>query len=268
MRLSTPCVRKLRGKGTRHHGRLLRRNLLRARRPESQHVRCDAFSGKNTGFLGYVQNANIHFYNSSDRVHSTAAEFDVSGIEKLPKVGVLYSTVGTDAELIDAMLGLGVKGNVLCSGGAGGTSQAIADKLGEASGASVPVISCSRIAGGLIDVYNARDAIQLSSHAEAGRPPLRTLYDLVKINRKSGIDSHRDGFLERIHHRRRVLGESGDHRPAHRGVDDPVLPHTGLAIEVLLGANTPRPSFHAKDVRFYPLKIVYDRVFYNNRLPH
>lgn len=92
MRLSTPCVRKLRGKGTRHHGRLLRRNLLRARRPESQHVRCDAFSGKNTGFLGYIQNANIHFYNSSDRVHSTAAEFDVSGIEKLPKVGVLYST--------------------------------------------------------------------------------------------------------------------------------------------------------------------------------
>ena len=185
-----------------------------------------------------------------------------------PKSACSTPPVGTDAELIDAMLGLGVKGNVLCSGGAGGTSQAIADKLGEASGASVPVISCSRIAGGLIDVYNARDAIQLSSHAEADRAPLRALYNLVEINCKLGIDSHRDGFLERIHHRRRVLGESGDHRPAHRGVDDPVLPHTGLAIEVLLGANTPRPSFHAKDVSFYPLKIVYDRVFYNNRLPH
>lgn len=120
------------------------------------------------GVVGYIQDANIHFYNSSDRVHSTAAEFDVSGIEKLPKVSVLYSNVGADAELIDAMLDLGVRGIVLCGSGAGGTSQAIADKLGEASGASVPVISCSRIAGGLIDVYNARDTIQLSPHTEAG----------------------------------------------------------------------------------------------------
>ena len=115
--------------------------------------RCDAFNSKDMGFLGYIQDANVHFYNSSDRAHSTATEFDVSGIDELPKVGVLYSNVGADAELVDAMLGLGVKGIVLCGSGAGGTSQAIADKLGEASDAGVPVISCSRIANGLIDAY-------------------------------------------------------------------------------------------------------------------
>ena len=115
--------------------------------------RCDAFNGKDMGFLGYIQDANIRFYNSSDRAHSTATEFDVSGIDELPKVGVLYSNVGADAELVDAMLNLGVKGIILCGSGAGGTSQAIADKLGGASDAGVPVISCSRIANGLIDAY-------------------------------------------------------------------------------------------------------------------
>ena len=82
--------------------------------------RCDAFNSKDMGFLGYIQDANVHFYNSSDRAHSTATEFDVSGIDELPKVGVLYSNVGADAELVDAMLGLGVKGIVLCGSGAGG----------------------------------------------------------------------------------------------------------------------------------------------------
>src|SRR4030095_5385070 len=55
--------------------------------------RVETFRAPELGFLGYVDADKVSFYRASTRRHTANSEFDVSAIQELPKVDILYSYI-------------------------------------------------------------------------------------------------------------------------------------------------------------------------------
>ena len=78
--------------------------------------------------------------------HTLASEFDVSGLQTLPKVSVLYFSVDADPELL-RYAAEHSDGLVIAGAGAGEFSKAWIDIISELQ---IPVVISSRIDDGLI----------------------------------------------------------------------------------------------------------------------
>ena len=59
-----------------------------------------AISAGETGSVGIVRDGLVFLYESPSRRHTTESEFDVSGLDTLPKVTILYFAVDADPELL------------------------------------------------------------------------------------------------------------------------------------------------------------------------
>jgi L-asparaginase/Glu-tRNA(Gln) amidotransferase subunit D len=61
----------------------------------------DNYQSRDLGLLGYVGD-EVVFYRTSLRKHKSGSEFDVSQLDALPKVYVIYSYMDADGVLVDA----------------------------------------------------------------------------------------------------------------------------------------------------------------------
>jgi L-asparaginase len=84
--------------------------------------RVEALRTPELGFLGYVDEDQVTFYRTSTKRHTLNSEFDLGGINELPKVDILYSYVEPNTAVIHALVGSGVRGIVFAGTGAGGIS--------------------------------------------------------------------------------------------------------------------------------------------------
>lgn len=64
--------------------------------------RTDTWDSGDLGNLGLIDSDRIAFYRQSLRRHTTSSEFDVSSLEELPVVPVIYSYIGADGVLVRA----------------------------------------------------------------------------------------------------------------------------------------------------------------------
>ena len=64
--------------------------------------RMETIESGDLGNLGYVDDFGVEFYRTPLRKHTKAAEFDISKIEKLPRVDIIYSYAGADGDLLQA----------------------------------------------------------------------------------------------------------------------------------------------------------------------
>src|SRR5215469_1909394 len=70
----------------------------------------DTFRTPELGFLGYMQGNKPHFYRQSTRRHTVDSEFDVSGLDVLPQVDIVYGYANMNRVAIDAFVAAGAKG--------------------------------------------------------------------------------------------------------------------------------------------------------------
>jgi L-asparaginase type II len=77
------------------------------------------FRTRDLGLLGYIDPDKIEYYRTPHRRHTVNSEFSVIGVQSLPYVEVAYIHAGTRPGLADALVGLGAKGIVIASVGAG-----------------------------------------------------------------------------------------------------------------------------------------------------
>jgi L-asparaginase len=70
----------------------------------------DTFRTPDLGMLGYMQDNKPHFCRESTRPNTTDTEFDVSGLDSLPKVDIAYGNYNSIA--LDAFVKAGAKGIV------------------------------------------------------------------------------------------------------------------------------------------------------------
>src|SRR6478672_2423069 len=70
----------------------------------------DTFRSWELGFLGYMQDNQPHFYRQSTRRHTADTEFDVSKLDTLPAVDIVYGYANMNRTAIDAFVAAGDKG--------------------------------------------------------------------------------------------------------------------------------------------------------------
>src|SRR5881296_1905447 len=69
----------------------------------------DTFRSWELGFLGYMQDNKPYFYRVSTRKHTADTEFDVSKLESLPQVDIVYGYASMNRVAIDAFVAAGDK---------------------------------------------------------------------------------------------------------------------------------------------------------------
>ncbi len=105
-----------------------------------------AIAAGETGSIGIVRDNAVYMYEHPSRRHTTNSEFDVSGLETLPKVSILYFSVDADPALL-AFAAEHSDGLVIAGAGAGEFSEKWIEII---SGLTIPVVISSRIDDGMI----------------------------------------------------------------------------------------------------------------------
>jgi L-asparaginase len=108
------------------------------------------FRTRDLGLLGYIDPDKIEFYRTPHRRHTVKSEFSLEGVQSIPYVDVLYIHTGTRPGLAQALVGLGAKGIVIASVGAGSPGN-LDKEIGEIlKNRSAVVVQSSRVGEGRI----------------------------------------------------------------------------------------------------------------------
>ncbi len=102
------------------------------------------------GLVGTAAYGNNDFYNNPPWTHTSASEFDVSGVTALPRVDIVYAYVDMPPDAIDAAVANGAKGIVIAGVGNGNMNKASVDAAARAVQAGVAVVRSSRVATGSV----------------------------------------------------------------------------------------------------------------------
>lgn len=108
----------------------------------------ETFQGANFGTMGYIFNSKVHFANTPDTPHTKDTPFDVSKLEKLPKVGIVYNYSNVPAEPLKALLDAGYEGIVSAGVGNGNIHKNLFPLLEKAAKDGVAVVRSSRVPTG------------------------------------------------------------------------------------------------------------------------
>jgi L-asparaginase len=113
--------------------------------------RVQTFSGRDLGPLGYADaDGRVVFSHRPEKKHTLQTEFDVFGLDSLPRVDVVVSYVGADGALIDAAVGAGAQGIVSAGTGAGRPTPREDEALDRAVARGVLVCQSSRVGSGRV----------------------------------------------------------------------------------------------------------------------
>ncbi|WP_233114922.1 L-asparaginase 2 [Aggregatibacter actinomycetemcomitans] len=112
------------------------------------------FVAPNFGPLGYIHNSKVDYERSPESKHTTNTPFDVSKLDALPKVGIVYAYSNMPTEPLQALLNAGYQGVISAGVGNGNVNQANLDLLEKAAKDGVAVVRSSRVPTG----YTTRDA--------------------------------------------------------------------------------------------------------------
>lgn len=111
----------------------------------------ETFKPGDLGFLGYADpDGRVVFYRAPTRRHTVASEFDLSGLQDLPRVDIVSAYSGGDGLLIEALMERGVKGIVVASTGDGGLPPALEKAAAEAVKRGAAVVISSRVGSGRV----------------------------------------------------------------------------------------------------------------------
>ena len=111
-------------------------------------VDVQTFQSPNSGALGYVLNGKVSYNMESLKRHTTKSEFDVTDLDKLPKVGIVYSYSNVDADVMTPFLNGGYQGIVHAGVGNGNIHQNLFPMLEKARKQGILVVRSSRVPTG------------------------------------------------------------------------------------------------------------------------
>ena len=113
--------------------------------------RVETFKPNELGFLGYADSdGQVVMYRAPLRKHTTDTEFDVRGVDSLPRVDIVYCYAGSDELLIDAVRANGSDGLVLAGFGGGSFPPRAIEAAATAVDEGIPVVLASRSLSGRV----------------------------------------------------------------------------------------------------------------------
>src|SRR5437899_4168860 len=121
----------------------------------------DTFRSWELGFLGYMQDNRPHFYRQSTRKHTADTEFDVSKLDSLPPVDIVYGYANMNRTPLDALVAAGDKGIVHAGVGDGSLASQVKPALIEARKKGVIIVRSSRVGNGIVARNGEANEVEL-----------------------------------------------------------------------------------------------------------
>jgi L-asparaginase len=112
--------------------------------------RLQTFRAPDFGALGHADGDRIAWYRRPLRRAAPDTEFDVRGLEALPRVDITYSYAGADGTAVRAFVAAGARGLVAAGFAPGSTTPAEEEALREAVRAGVAVVMSTRSGSGRV----------------------------------------------------------------------------------------------------------------------
>ncbi|GAA5784243.1 type II asparaginase [Chitiniphilus shinanonensis] len=109
----------------------------------------NTFRAPELGNLGYVVRGKPVFYRATARKHTTQTEFDVSKLDKLPEVDIVYGYANAKRLPVDAFVAAGDVGLVHAGTGNGSLANPVKEALQEARAKGVVIVRSSRTGSGI-----------------------------------------------------------------------------------------------------------------------
>ncbi|MDR3346953.1 MAG: type II asparaginase, partial [Campylobacteraceae bacterium] len=106
------------------------------------------FASPNAGKLGTVFYGNVEYLMQPVKAHTTNSEFDVSKLEDLPRVDILFAHPEDSSVFVDAAVAAGAKGIIHAGMGNGNLFPSTQDALAKAAKDGVVVVRNSRVPTG------------------------------------------------------------------------------------------------------------------------
>lgn len=106
------------------------------------------FQAPNSGPLGYIFNGKVFYNMETLKKHTTHSVFDVTGMQSLPKVGIVYSYSNIEADMVTPMLSNGYRGIIHAGVGNGNIHKNIFPVLEQARRQGILVVRSSRVPTG------------------------------------------------------------------------------------------------------------------------
>ncbi|MDE5645525.1 MAG: L-asparaginase 2 [Muribaculaceae bacterium] len=122
-------------------------------------VDVQTFQDPDGGALGYVYNSKPYYNLSTAKKHTTQSVFDVTGLDRLPKVGIVYAYSNVEADVMTPFLDKanGYKGIIHAGLGNGNYHKNIFPSLLDARKEGIIVVRSSRVPTGPTTLYDEVD---------------------------------------------------------------------------------------------------------------
>lgn len=106
------------------------------------------FQAPNSGALGYIFNGKVFYNMETLKKHTTQSVFDVTNLNALPKVGIVYSYSNIEGDMVEPMLTNGYRGIIHAGVGNGNIHKNIFPILEKARKQGIQVVRSSRVPTG------------------------------------------------------------------------------------------------------------------------
>lgn len=160
--------------------------ILSARGVVKTHsLNVNAFSSPDMGELGYIIDGKVYFYNTTIKSHTKDTPFDISKLDRLPKVDILY-TYSNDGSSIaaKALAQNGTEGIVVAGSGAGSIHVNQKDTLKELMKKGLFVVVSSRVVAGNVAVSDEDKSLGFISAEDLNPQKARVLLMLALTKTK------------------------------------------------------------------------------------
>ena len=120
--------------------------------------RVETFKPNELGFLGYADSdGQVVLYRAPLRRHTAGAEFDVTGLDSLPRVDIVYCYAGSDELLVNAVRANKSDGLILAGFGGGSFPPRAIEAAAKAVDDGMPVVLASRSPNGRVVITPRKD---------------------------------------------------------------------------------------------------------------
>ncbi|ELX13876.1 L-asparaginases type II [Janthinobacterium sp. HH01] len=110
----------------------------------------DSFKTPELGMLGYFQGNKPYFYHASTRKHTIDTEFDISKLDALPQVDIVYGYANVNPVALNALVGAGAKGIIHAGVGDGSLAAKVLPSLTAARKQGVLIVRSARVGQGIV----------------------------------------------------------------------------------------------------------------------
>jgi L-asparaginase len=128
-------------------------DVINAARDVTKNIsyRVETYNSRDLGALGFVDEDRVTFYRAPTR---PANAFDLSKIQRLPRVDIIYTYAGADGALIDAAVASKAEGLVIAGFPTGSGTPAMDEAVKRVVAKGIPVVMTNR--GGMGRVTDTR----------------------------------------------------------------------------------------------------------------